>query len=817
MGSTSRYGNERMRRRRALRRLSGRDANRLPPPFLRALGGRDRRGRRTGLVAAGGAAAFLSSLLTSGAATLALVVALGVGAVAGVYAYAANGLPDIHHFEARPFGTTRIYDRHGQLLSEISDPEYGWRTDVPISQISPYLLEATIAAEDPSFRTNAGVDPLAIIRAASINFNGEGSSGGSTITQQLVRALYPESIGDDPTLMRKAREAIEAVRFAKAYSKDQVLQLYLNEIYYGNLSYGIEAAAESYFNKPARDLDLAEASLLAGLPQAPSAYDPRNHFELAKARQRYVLDQMVRTGYITAAEADKAFAQPLVPLTRQARAAAAPHFVNYVRAYIEEKYGADRLYRGNLRVYTTLDLATERAAEQIVKSHVQQLNARNATDGALVAILPSTGEILAMVGSADFYDDAIAGQVNMATSERQPGSSIKPMVYAATFEQGWSPATVIMDVRTAFPATFKAAAELASYRDRGLLLPEDRMEDKSSFYVPLDFDLTFRGAVTVRTALQLSLNIPAVKAIQYAGIDNVLDMAHRLGIRSGLWRGANYYGYTLALGGGEVQLVEHTNAYATFANGGRYVPLTPILKIEDATTGKTLEQLDRQGALAHGQRVLDPGIAYQITSVLTDNQARVPEYGEVNPLIVPELHRPAAAKTGTTNDNRDTWTMGYTTDLAVGVWVGNANNAPMNGVLGSQGPAPIWHDFMVAVHQRPDLARNLLPPSGQAPPFDFARPADVVDAQVCAATGKKPTGPGQATRTDVFLKSHLPAQPCDMLTPEENDELRLAILDIGRDRASFAPGAIESILDYQDAVANFSPVPTQPPRRRRGP
>ncbi|HET8626694.1 MAG TPA: transglycosylase domain-containing protein [Thermomicrobiales bacterium] len=816
MGSTSRYGNERMRRRRALRRLSGRDANHLPPLFLRALGGRDRRDR-TGLVAAGGAAMLLGSLLTSGAATLVLTVALALGGAVGVYAYAAHGLPDVHHFEARPFGTTRIYDRNGNLLSEISDPEFGWRTDVPIDQISPYLLEATIAAEDPSFPTNAGVDPLAIARAASINFNGAGTSGGSTITQQLVRSLYPESIGDDPTLMRKAREAIQAVRFAKAYSKQQVLQLYLNEIYYGNLSYGIEAAAESYFNKPAKDLDLAEASLLAGLPQAPSAYDPRNHFELAKARQRYVLDQMVRNGYITSAEADNAFAEPLVPLTRQARATAAPHFVNYVRNYIEEKYGADRLYRGNLRVYTTLDLATEQTAEQIVKSHVQQLNSRKATDGALVAIIPSTGEILAMVGSADFYNDAIAGQVNMAASERQPGSSIKPMVYAATFEKGWSPSTVIMDVRTAFPATFKAAAELASYRDRGLLLPEDRMNDGSSFYVPLDFDLTFRGAVTVRTALQLSLNIPAVKAIQYAGIDNVLDMAHRLGIRSGLWRGANYYGYTLALGGGEVQLVEHTNAYATFANGGRYVPLTPILKIEDGSTGKVLEQLDRQGALAHGQQVLDPGIAYQITSVLTDNQARVPEYGEVNPLIVPELHRPAAAKTGTTNDNRDTWTMGYTTDLAVGVWVGNANNAPMDGVLGSQGPAPIWHDFMVAVHQRPDLARNLVSPSGQALPIDFARPADVVDAQVCTATGGKPTSPGQPTHTDVFLKTQLPSQPCNVLTPDQNDELRLAILDIGRDRAQFAPGAVDSILAYRDAVSNFSPVPTEAPRRRRGP
>ena len=835
MVSSGRVANERVRRRRALRQVSGRGGRGVPPRVLRAINAdarRDKGGSRR-LLALGGLGGLGGSF---GVGTLALALvgaALFAVTAWGGYLYFSRDLPDLDTFEARPFGTTRIYDRNGRLLQEISDPDLGWRTNVQLDQIAPLAQEATIAAEDPTFFTNSGVDPTAIVRALVINYNGQGSSGGSTITQQLVRALYPESIGNDLTIQRKVREAILAVRFARAYSKDDTLRLYLNEIYYGNRSYGIEAAAESYFNKRADELSLAEASMLAGLPQLPSYYDPRYNFAAAKERQQYVLAQMIRNGYIDRAQADAAFAQPLIPLTREGRYNDAPHFVNYVRDWIERKYGADRLYHGDLQVYTTLDYDTEVAAERIVRTQVQKLKAQNATNGALVAMLPATGEILAMVGSADFYDDSIDGQVNIATSERQPGSSIKPIAYAAAFEKGWSPATRIMDVKSIYAVTSRAYGELEALRAQGRDPDPARLADSGAFYVPENFDFRYHGAVTAREALAQSLNIPAVKAIQFATVDTVIDLAHTMGHKTGLWRGADYYGYTLALGGGEVLPVEHTNAYATFANGGKYVPLTPILKIVDGTTGETIEELDRKGALARAKQVLPAANAYQITSITTDNAARAPEYGLDNPLILPELDRPAGAKTGTTNDNRDVWTMGYTTDLAVGVWVGNSNNAKTNNVLGASGAAPIWHNFMVEVHQRPELARNLVDPNGNAYPTAFAVPPGIEQAAACPGTGKKalagaptgtpviPTASARGGATDFFPKDQ-PGVPCGILTQEENDELAIALRSIDRDAAKFAPGARASVLAYRAAITNYrppgsGPVPTPAPGASPGP
>ena len=835
MVSSGRVANERVRRRRALRHVGGRGGRGVPPRVLRAINAdarRDKGGTRR-LVLLGGVGGLFGSF---GVGTLAMVlvgVALFAGSAWGGYLYFSRDLPDINNFEAKPFGTTRIYDRNGRLLQEISDPDLGWRTNVQLEQIAPLAMEATIAAEDPTFFTNPGVDPTAIVRALVINYNGQGSSGGSTITQQLVRALYPDSIGNDLTIQRKVREALLSVRFARAYSKEDTLRLYLNEIYYGNRSYGIEAAAESYFNKRADELSLAEASMLAGLPQLPSYYDPRYNFAAAKERQQYVLEQMIRNGYIDRAQANAAFAQPLIPLTREGRYNDAPHFVNYVRDWIERKYGADRLYHGDLQVYTTLDYDTEVAAERIVRTQVQKLRAQNATNGALVAMLPVTGEILAMVGSADFYDDSIDGQVNITTSERQPGSSIKPIAYATAFEKGWSPATRIMDVRSVYPVTSQAYGELEALRAQGRDPDPARLSDANSFYVPENFDFLYHGAVTARDALARSLNIPAVKAIQFATVDSVIDLARKMGHKTGLWRGAGYYGYTLALGGGEVLPVEHTNSYATFANGGKYVPLTPILKIVDGTTGQTIEELDRKGALAKAEQVLPAETAYQITSITTDNQARAPEYGLDNPLILPELNRPAGAKTGTTNDNRDVWTMGYTTDLAVGVWVGNSNNAKTNNVLGASGAAPIWHNFMVEVHQRPELARNLVDPNGAAYPTAFTVPPGIEQAAVCPGTGKKAaTGtavgtpaaaPAASARgaTDFFPKSQ-PGVPCGVLTQAENDELAIALRSIDRDGAKFSADARASVQAYRAAVTNYrppggGPIPSSVPGPSPGP
>jgi membrane peptidoglycan carboxypeptidase len=840
------YGAAELRRRRALRRLSGRNATKLSPHVLRALNARTRRGRsgkgKTRLLAAGGFGAVVASLSGTTLATILIGITLTVGTAAAGYAYFAQNLPDVHEFEAKPFGTTRIYDRNGRLLHEVSDPDLGWRTNVRLDQVSEWAIKATLAAEDPTFYENPGVDPTAIFRAALINYNGEGSSGGSTITQQLVRALYPESIGTELSITRKAREAIVAVRFSRTYEKDEVLNLYLNEIYYGNRSYGIEAAAESYFNKHARELDLAEASMLAGLPQLPSFYDPRYNFEEAKLRQGYVLDQMIRHGMITRAEAETAFAQPLLPQTREGRYNDAPHFVNFVRDYIERKYGADKLYRGDLQITTTLDYEAQVAGERIVRQQVQKLRSQNATNGALVAILPATGEILAMVGSADFYDESIDGQVNITVRERQPGSSIKPIAYAATFEKGWSPATRVMDVQAVYPVTSRAYGELEALRAQGRDPDPSRLADTSSFYVPENFDFKYHGAVTVRESMARSLNIPAVKAIQFATTDSVIDLAHRMGHKTGLWRGAGFYGYTLALGGGEVLPLEHTNSYATFANGGRYVPYTPILKIVDGTTGKVIEELDRQGALGKAQQALAPEHAYQITSIATDNEARAPDYGLNSPLVLPELGRPAAAKTGTTNDNRDIWTMGYTTDLAVGVWVGNSNNAKTNGVLGASGAAPIWHNFMVEAHQRPEIARHLVDPNGQPYPKEFPVPPTVVEADVCPGTGKKlgggarPNSNRSVAGTPVAVSAgsrggkdwfpvNAPDVRCDVMTPEENEELNIALRSITRDAGKYSPGGIESVLAYRAAVSNFRPAggldpltaPSPPPAQSRGP
>lgn len=807
MAQSRHYGQARVRRRRALRRLSGRNGQHIPPRILHTINANARRdqGGSRRMLAASGAAGVLGAFGSGAIAVAILGVLLTVATAWGGYLYFSRDLPDVQQFEAKPFGTTRIYDRNGRLLQEVSDPDLGWRTNVQLPQIADYALQATIAAEDPTFFTNPGVDPTAILRAVLINYNGTGSSGGSTITQQLVRALYPESIGSDATFSRKVREALVSVRFARVYSKEDILRLYLNEIYYGNRSYGIEAASESYFNKRADELDLAEASMLAGLPQLPSYYDPRYNFAAAKERQQYVLEQMIRNGFITRAQANAAFVKPLLPLTREGRYNEAPHFVNFVRDWLERKYGADRLLRGDLQVYTTLDYDTEVAAERIVRTQVQKLRAQNATNGALVAILPATGEILAMVGSADFYDDSIDGQVNITTRERQPGSSIKPIAYAAAFLKGWSPATRVMDVKAVYPVTSKAYGELEALRAQGRDPDPARLADTSSFYVPENFDFKYHGAVTVREALARSLNIPAVKAIQFATTGGVIDLAHKMGHTTGLWRGADYYGYTLALGGGEVLPVEHTNAYATFANGGKYVPMTPILKIVDGTTGATIEELDRKGALPKAEQVLPAANAYQITSITTDNEARAPDYGLDNPLILPELGRPAGAKTGTTNDNRDIWTMGYTTDLAVGVWVGNSNNAKTNNVLGASGAAPIWHNFMVEVHQRPELARNLVDPNGTPYPLNFTVPPTVEVSAVCPGTGKRaavgpaPAGPRGAS--DYFPKSQ-PAVPCGVLTKEEQDELAIALRSISADAGKMTPGAAESVRAYAAAATN---------------
>jgi 1A family penicillin-binding protein len=606
--------------------------------------------------------------------------------------------------------STKIYDRHGRLLYEVTLPQEGTHTYLHLDEISPALRQATIATEDASFYHNPGFDILALGRALVQNLRaGEVVTGGSTITQQLVRNLYlsPEERSSQ-SIQRKVRETILAFRLTRHLSKDKILELYLNQVYYGNLAYGVEAAAQTYFGKSARHLDLAEASLLAGLPQSPARYDPLTSLSAAKARQATVLSLMVDVGYISREEARAALAEPLC-FQESPFPIEAPHFVNYVRDLLEERFGTDRVDRGGLRVYTTLDLDLQTTAETVVRQQVADLREHQVSNGALVALDPATGQIRVMVGSADYFDEEIDGQVNMALAARQPGSSIKPITYAAALERGYTAATPLADVRTAF------------------------LTRKGELYVPQNYDGTFHGLVSMRYALASSYNVPAVRMMDTIGVDPVLRLARDLGITT--LGETDRFDLSLTLGGGEVRLLDLTAAYAAFAAGGLHRDPVAILRVEDAS-GHLLYEWQP----TPDQRVLSPQTAYILTDILADNAARTPGFGEDSPL---RLSRPAAVKTGTTTDFHDNWTLGYTPSLVTGVWVGNADNRPMRNVSGVEGAAPIWHAFMEETLK------------GE-PPQEFSRPDGLVDVEVCEPTGLRP-GPWCLTpRRELFVAGSEP-------------------------------------------------------------
>ncbi len=674
-----------------------------------------------------------------------LILFLGAASFA-VYQYfaIASTLPSVEDLRERAsqFQTTRILDRHGQPLYEILDPTAGRRTYISLKDISPNLVAATIATEDKEFYDHPGFDPLAIARALWQNYrSGDTVSGASTITQQLARALLftPEERAER-TYSRKTREIILAAEITRRYSKDEILELYLNEIYYGNLAYGVEAAAETYFGKSAKDLTLGEASFLAGLPQSPSVYDIYTNPEVTLRRQQQVLVLMFELsqaeGCIKVSNSPTPVCVDAVSATQAANemktypyrplsfGAKYPHWVNYVRTELEKQYDAQTLYRSGFVVYTTIDPVLQDRAQQLVTEQVAAMTANNAKNGALVAIRPSTGEILAMVGSPDFNNAAIAGQINMAVSAtRQPGSAIKPITYVAAFEKGWTPATWIWDVPSQFP------------------------DGANPPYEPKNYDGRFHGGMTVRTALANSFNIPAVKALEFVGIydnpatpekDGMIAMAERLGITS---FNRPDYGLSLTLGGGDVSLLELTSAYSVFANGGKKVPPVSVLKITNFA-GDVIFQYQPP----EGEQVIRAEHAYLITSILSDNDARSWMFGRNSPLKLPFA---AAAKTGTTNDIRDNWTLGYTPDLVTGVWVGNADYTPMVNTSGLSGAAPIWSQFMqFAV---PYLTNGL--------PTPFARPPGIVDKVVCRLSGTEPSNWCKSQYTEIFAADQPPLPP----------------------------------------------------------
>jgi membrane peptidoglycan carboxypeptidase len=721
--------------------------------------------------------------------TVLVIFALGVlatilvsGYVVYEYVRIARTLPDPSDISARAsqFQSTFIYDSTGQLLYELNDPNNGRRTSIPLDQISPYLIAATIATEDGDYYNHPGFDVVAITKAVYRAWRYDTElTGASTITQQLTRALYlrladcdkpdAEAACYERSFDRKLREIILAAEINRTYTKDEILQLYLNEIYYGNLAYGIEAASKTYFNKDAKDLTLAEASFLAGLPQSPAIYDVYTDPELTFNRQGQVLllmraasgdcntptggievhvgGQSTRVCVTDADVAEAAVAIQGYAFTPPVVDTRYPHWVNYIRQILETQFGPD-LYRG-YRVYTTLNPALQDVAEAEVKGQVDALATSNVTDGALIAMDPRTGHILAMVGS-DSYEDPADGQINMAIRPRQPGSSIKTLTYVAAFEKGWTPATLVWDIPTDFP------------------------DGANAPYAPRNYDGRFHGPVLVRDALANSYNIPAVRALQYVGIydnpdtperEGLIAFAERLGITSFT---RPDYGLSLTLGGGDVTLLEMTNAYGILANGGTRITPIAITKIEagngtviceqptDLTAVPDL-QLCQTTPAELGQSVVGPEHAFLISDILSDNHARSLAFGPSSALA---LSFPAAVKTGTTNDYRDNWTMGYTPNLVVGVWVGNADFTPMaEGVSGVTGAGPIWHNVM-------EKAWTAL---GQQPQ-PFTRPAGVVNAEICVTTGAvvndycrdivDPKRPNEGpTRQEVFAANQLPVPP----------------------------------------------------------
>ncbi len=649
------------------------------------------------------------------------------------------GLPspdDLQAYTTAP--SSKIYDRYGRLLYEMPPPYTGSHTPVSLDEIPLALRWATIATEDASFYENPGMDMRGIVRSVWINVQGgEVLAGGSTITQQVVRILLfsPEERASR-TLRRKLRELALALRVTRRYSKDEILTLYLNETYYGNMAYGVEAAAQSYFGKRVRDLDLAECAMIAGLAQTPALYNPLENMDAAKERQAVVLGLMVKQGYITEDQARLAREERLA-FASAPFAIYAPHFVMYVRGLLERELGLDRLAAGGLNIYTTLDLDLNETARDSIRRRLELLavcyyepdcppGGHEVHNAAVVALDPWTGEVLAMVGSPDYFSAEIDGAVNGATALRQPGSALKPFTYAAAFdpatlEQPFTPATMLWDVRTSFTTR------------------------EGTPYVPLNYDLAFRGPVRLREALASSYNLLAVKVLDTIGIETMTTLTRRLGITT--FDDLDRLGLSVTLGGGEVRLLELTAAYAAFANGGRRVQPVSVLRVEDAT-GAVLWAPEP----GLGEQALDERVAYLITDVLSDDLARVPTFGEESVLKLPsapEGPRQAAVKTGTTTNFRDNWTVGYTPELVVGVWAGNADNRPMREVSGVDGAAPVWRDLMEAALKG-------------RPARPFVRPDGLVDVEVCALSGKLP-GPDCPHRvTELFIAGTEPTETCDV-------------------------------------------------------
>ncbi len=655
-----------------------------------------------------------------------LIVIASIYIISVFYFSILEDMPDSNKIlEYDPRQTTKIYDRKGNLLYKVYQDED--RRYVKLDKIPKDLINATIAIEDKDFYKHKGLSTTGIIRAAKKTFLEEDLQGGSTITQQLVKNVL---LTPDRTMERKIKEAILSVEVERKLSKDEILEMYLNTISYGGTAYGVEAAAKKYFGKELDELDLAESAYLAGLPAAPSVYSPfSGDFELGKKRQREVLQRMVEDGYITQEEADKAYQEGFI-FAFQNQPMKSPHFVNYVLAKLEEKYGQQLVMQGGLDVYTSLDPELQGMLEETVKKGVNSLSKYNVHNGAAIITNPQTGEILAMVGSVNFWDTKNDGNVNVTISPRQPGSSIKPLLYSLAIESGkFSPYTKIQDS----PVTYAIAG--------------------SKPYKPVNYDGRYHGTVALKTALANSYNIPAVKTLNVLGVDNFIEHAKKMGITT--WNDRNRYGLSLALGAGEVKMVDMATAYGVFANGGYKKELDPILKIYDSfgfllyengcvdllkenpsiLTKRALIEVsaeakddsevyasdDSYGISCQKEKVLSEKTAYYMVNMLSDNRARLPAFGSRNNLGIP--NKKIAVKTGTTNNEKDNWAIGFAKNYLVATWIGNNDGERMHGVVsGYHGASNIWRDVFDYLIEHRDVDDSLPLPAG------------LVEVEICPLT-----------------------------------------------------------------------------------
>lgn len=634
--------------------------------------------------------------------------------------------------------STKIFDKHGQLLYEIYADEN--RTPIKLEDLPPYVSQASIAIEDQNFYSHIGFDVLGIVRAIKNTIFKQQVQGGSTITQQLVKTAL---LTRKKTFTRKAKEAVLSLATEVIYSKKEILEMYLNYIPYGGTAWGIEAASQRYFNKHAKDLSLPEAALLAGLPQSPTRYSPfGSNPELSIQRQQEVLRRMREDGYITKEEEERAKQEKLT-FAEQQNNIKAPHFVLYVKEQLVEKYGEAKVERGGLRVYTTLDWDIQNAAQASLSAEISKLTRYRVGNGAALVTKPHTGEIIAMIGSKDYYDATSDGQVNVTLRERQPGSSIKPLNVATAFQlKKATPATMLLDIPTCF--------NVAGQQE----------------YCPKNYDGQFHGPVQTRFFLGNSLNIPEVKLLAMNSLESFIATASAMGITT--WNDPSKYGLSLTLGGGEVKMVDLATAFGTFANEGIKVPLHSILKVEDYK-GNVLETFNPDEVLQNVsyltentqekekgevKRILDREPAYLISHILLDNNARAGAFGTNSQLVIP--NQTVSVKTGTTNDLKDNWTIGYTPEYLTAVWVGNNDNSSMNQALvsGVTGAAPIWHDIMSYVLKG---KKSVWPEV----------PKDIVSKEVCTLTGLLPQQDGSCpTRTEFFWKGTEPQNSGDPLQKE---------------------------------------------------